>query len=358
MRVCMVSKFPPIEGGVASRTYWLANRLGKRGVSVDVVTNAAACEPEYSIEGCEQGLSSIDNVTVHDLKAQAPWHIPASANYLERISNCLLKVVRENEVDVIDSGYLVPYGIAGWLVSRTTGIPHVVRHGCCDISKFLNNPEYSELLACVVRDADIVISDPETARAMDTLGANVLVREEYVPDESAFSFRTTSRDTPVFAYVGKVNNQWHRRGLGEIAECFSSIPADTCPLVFTSQGRGIESFRKSIGRGADSRIEFSDFVPPWRMPEVLDSVDFIFDLSDDDPMFADSFVLREAAAMGVTVVTNRPSRRCHENHVVIDKLDTRVIDRLCSGPAAIKVTSHGDFERWVDTNIDIYSSLI
>ena len=40
MRICIIGKFPPIQGGVAVRTYWVAHDLAARGHEVHVVTNA------------------------------------------------------------------------------------------------------------------------------------------------------------------------------------------------------------------------------------------------------------------------------------------------------------------------------
>jgi hypothetical protein len=41
MRLCLIGKYPPIQGGVSARTYQLAHGLARRGHDVYVVTNAA-----------------------------------------------------------------------------------------------------------------------------------------------------------------------------------------------------------------------------------------------------------------------------------------------------------------------------
>ena len=40
MNICILGKYPPIEGGVSTHTYWLARGLAGRGHQVHVVTNA------------------------------------------------------------------------------------------------------------------------------------------------------------------------------------------------------------------------------------------------------------------------------------------------------------------------------
>ena len=48
-RACFIVKYPPIEGGVSMRSYWLARELAERGHQIFLVTNAAEVEPEYRI---------------------------------------------------------------------------------------------------------------------------------------------------------------------------------------------------------------------------------------------------------------------------------------------------------------------
>ncbi len=54
MKICIVGKYPPIQGGVSAQTYWAARGLAERGHQVYVVTNAADAEDAYRIhlDGC------------------------------------------------------------------------------------------------------------------------------------------------------------------------------------------------------------------------------------------------------------------------------------------------------------------
>lgn len=47
MRICIVGKYPPIEGGVSARVYWLAKALGERGHKIHIISNALEIESEY-----------------------------------------------------------------------------------------------------------------------------------------------------------------------------------------------------------------------------------------------------------------------------------------------------------------------
>jgi glycosyltransferase involved in cell wall biosynthesis len=40
LKICIIGKYPPIQGGVSMRTYWHAHGLAALGHEVHVVTNA------------------------------------------------------------------------------------------------------------------------------------------------------------------------------------------------------------------------------------------------------------------------------------------------------------------------------
>src|ERR1700730_1658311 len=50
LRVCIVGKYPPIEGGVSATTYWLARGLAARGHEIYIVTNADEVEGRYRMQ--------------------------------------------------------------------------------------------------------------------------------------------------------------------------------------------------------------------------------------------------------------------------------------------------------------------
>ena len=71
MRICVIGKFPPIQGGVSMRTYWTAHALAMRGHEVHVVTNAKEVRPPFRMHmraedwtRCEARYDA-GSVTVH-----------------------------------------------------------------------------------------------------------------------------------------------------------------------------------------------------------------------------------------------------------------------------------------------------
>ncbi len=307
VRVCIASKFPPIEGGIAARAYWHVRRLLDAGHDVAVVTNSGSVEAPYRIAGCEDHLDWLvreRGLRLHDVPGPVPWHVPESPGYLERLLNELLSVLRLGDWDRIESGYLVPYGIAGHLASKLTGVPHVVRHGGSDIAKFLDHPAYSTLLRDVLRDAQLVITDENHEPIISATGAKVEPRPIYEVDESAF--RSGERRVPgpprVYAYIGKVNHHWRRKELDRIVDWYARQDQSEVSLRLVGQGVGEADFERWMRECWGSALPLEPFVPPWEMPLLLDSVDAVFALNADATVNNTSMLAMEVRQMGLEVI--------------------------------------------------------
>ena len=137
MKICLISKYPPIEGGVSSRIYWLAKGLGERGHEIHIVTNAQEVENKYKEQmDSREAEYTPKNVYVHSTTSNTnPWHIPFSKAYTERIANLAIEVIRKYNIQLIDSYYILPYGVAGSLAKSITGKPHILHHAGSDIGK-------------------------------------------------------------------------------------------------------------------------------------------------------------------------------------------------------------------------------
>ncbi|HHY94076.1 MAG TPA: glycosyltransferase family 4 protein [Firmicutes bacterium] len=297
MRVCMVTKFPPIQGGIAAKSYWLARGLGETGTEVHVVTNAGCVEPEYRITGCEEHLKNLPNVHVHDLAKEVSWHVPFSKAYAERLLDLVLRTVEENQCQVVDSGFLMPYGLVAFLANRISGIPYVVRHGGSDLAKFLHHPEFSRLMNLAITNASAIVTDNDHADYLRGINQRVVVIPSYVPDHRYFKPTLRKRGArPVVLYLGKINYYWQNKRLLELlGEVLGRFP--DVHLVFVAQGNGIDRFKRNIGEQLLRRIKFRPFVPPWEVPSLLSGVDYVM-LARDEVVPSASNVEQEAVACG------------------------------------------------------------
>ncbi len=137
MKICILSKYPPIEGGVSTRVYWLAKALGEKGNEVHVVTNALEVEDKYREQIDDNGEENAQQkVFIHSTTSDTnPWHIPFSKAYAERVASLAIVVIEEHNIQLIDSYYVLPYGIAAYITRNITGRPQILRHAGSDIGK-------------------------------------------------------------------------------------------------------------------------------------------------------------------------------------------------------------------------------
>ncbi|MCG2816099.1 MAG: glycosyltransferase [Pseudomonadota bacterium] len=368
----MISKFPPIQGGISAKTYWMAQGLAEKGVMVHVVTNANCVEEEYRIDDQSPVLPA--NLTVHNIDPDIPWHIPSSDLYVPRLLDKALEIAGNNHIDIIDTNYLIPYGIVGYLLSRITGIPYIIRHGGSDIAKFLEQGVFKYLLPEVIRNASAIFTDDKNRKYFKDINSDIFTLPRYVPDERYFKPAAGSRRMPTFAYIGKVNYYWKYKSLDKIVDIFAGIEARHS-LRFVGQGKGFAEFsRFAEARGLKTH-EFRKFVHPAIVPQLLDRIDYLLCFSQDNPIKDFSNIMCEALWSGVTIITDETSgihdyakytRGLPENQVI--KLDTQDLtetqDKIKGlihrwhGPERFNIEVEYGFIRYIEDNLKAYQDVL
>src|SRR6266511_3972595 len=175
MKICFLSKYPPIEGQVSTITYWLAYGLAKRGHEIIVVTNASEVEQAGRLyfRNCETGWLEPQfpapggRVRLFTTPPTDPkqYYIPWANPFVTKLVAQGLKAVRDCIPDLIFSYYLEPYAIAGHLLASWTGRPHIVTHAGSDIGRLCSYPDMREVYAEIV------------ARAKQFIARNTLARQ-------------------------------------------------------------------------------------------------------------------------------------------------------------------------------------
>jgi glycosyltransferase involved in cell wall biosynthesis len=178
MKVCVFGKFPPIQGGVSTRTYWLTHELAKLGNDVHVITNAREVNAPYRMYMRAADWSRCDRsyekgfVKVHwtESYGKHEWHIPSDIAHVTKLASIGLQLAREQQIDLVYSHYLEPYSVAGDLVARMTGLPHIVRTAGSDAGRLWRLPQYRELYNEIFRSAEAVICNPAVASQLAEIG--------------------------------------------------------------------------------------------------------------------------------------------------------------------------------------------
>lgn len=303
-RIICISKYPPLEGGIAAKTYWLCRALAEMGHTVHVVTDGENIDADYC-SPVFQDQVSVNNLHIHRPQEKIPWHIPNDPHRSLALLNAALEVVDQSGADVIDTGYLIPYGLVGCLAGQMTGLPYLLRHGGSDLNKFLDKGIWSDLLTKAFKGAGAVITDREHYEGFCGVSKRVISIPPYVPDPAFFKPAAIEKSKPTLALIGKANYYWRHKGWHRTIDIMKSL-GDRFHYLIVSQGIGLKDFRKYAEDRIGSVIEWKEFVDPAEMPRVLQFVSGIFTLQNDLPFPVFSNLVMEALYCNVTVVTDRP----------------------------------------------------
>lgn len=309
MRICVIGKFPPIEGGVSMWTYWSAHRLAARGHDVHVVTNAKEAQPPFRMHmrGEDWARCAADygrgRVTVHwtDPVDTSQLYLPMASPFVSKLSSLAARVCSEHAIEVIFSHYLEPYGVAGHLAADITGLPHVVRVAGSDSGRLWRHRQFEPLYDHVLRSAQSVIAAGVVAarakaRGVDPMrivagGGFTLPDDLFTPFGPALDFAALRRefasaddaggglwggfalDRPFFGIYGKLGE---RKGSFALLEAMARLKRAGLNIGLVALAHGQpeveERFRRLV-KSLDlfDRVLQIPFLPHWRVPEFLRS---------------------------------------------------------------------------------------
>jgi glycosyltransferase involved in cell wall biosynthesis len=322
LRICIVGKFPPIQGGVSMRTYWTAHALAERGHEIHVVTNAKEARPPFRMHmrpedwvRCEP-QSQIGSVKVHwtDPVDRSQSYIPMASPFVSKLAGIAARVHSERPFDVILSHYMEPYGVAGHLAAEIAGLPHVVRMAGSDAGRLWRHPQFEPLYDHVLRSAEVVVAagvvaERAIARGVDTAriasgGGFVVPEELFTPTGSAIDLAALTEevepdpamrdqvwgrfmaDRPYFGVCGKLGESKGSFALLAAMQRLKLARADVGLVALAHGSPEVEQkFRRHVRElGLADRVLQIPFLPHWRVPEFLRSCLAVCCLEQDFPI--------------------------------------------------------------------------
>jgi glycosyltransferase involved in cell wall biosynthesis len=348
VRVCIIGKFPPIQGGVSARTYWAAQGLAARGHEVHVVTNAKEARPPFRMhmrrqdwKRCEavyepSGQSaSTGSVTVHwtDPVDNSQFYIPMASAFVSKLAATAARVHSEHPFDVIYSHYLEPYGVAGHLAAEIARVPHVVRMAGSDAGRLWRHPQLEALYDHVLRSAARVIATGMVAgRAIKhgvrperiaAVGGLELREDLFCPDGPALDLAALRQEVdpdpdfrdlvwggfagelPYFGIYGKLGETKGSFALLAAMQRLKQTGLGVGLLAMAHGSPALESKFRSRAEelGVGDRILQIPFLPHWRVPEFLRSCLAVCCLEQDFPIiFHSPVIAREVLTCGTCLV--------------------------------------------------------
>jgi glycosyltransferase involved in cell wall biosynthesis len=321
VRICLIGKFPPIQGGVSARTYWTAHGLAARGHEVHVVTNAKEARPPFRMHMRQQDWQrceatyGVGSVTVHwsDPVDRSQSYIPMASPFVSKLASLVANVHSERPFDVIHSYYLEPYGIAGHLAAEMTRVPHVVRMAGSDAGRLWHHPQFEALYDHVLQSAAIVIAGSVAGRAIRhgvrperiaAAGGFEVPENLFCPEgpeldlaalrqevEADSDFRDLlwggfAGGVPYFGIYGKLGETKGSFALLAAMQRLKQAGVEVGLLAMAHGWPAIERRFRSRAEelGLADRILQIPFLPHWRVPEFLRSCLGVCCLEQDFPI--------------------------------------------------------------------------
>jgi len=292
LKICLISKYPPHKGGTSGINYWFARTLGELGNEVHVVTDPVEEGKNYFKNLNEERKKGHEpeNVKVHSMESDSPLPVKSRTSMLV---NLAINVIEENNIDLIDTKYFVPYGVAGFFAKLITGKPLITRHSGSDITYLLKDPSYRTLLIKMLKNSDKIILDPSKIEEIKSLGveekritccSDFGMNMEQVPREKTKSFLKRmgiDSELPIIGCFGKI---FEGKGLLELFRALSRIKNEDFSLLLVPETDkdGIKSYLSKFGLEEKSVI--LDYQPPWVMPFLYDSLTALIATEVDFPV--------------------------------------------------------------------------
>jgi glycosyltransferase involved in cell wall biosynthesis len=289
MKICILGKYPPIEGGVSVRNYWMARGLAERGHQVYVVTNAPEIENGFRMQltaeddkfyepRFESGgfVKVIATAPVTMNYRYIPWANP----FVSRLAALACQTIREHGCEAIYSYYFEPYAVAAHLVSQWTGVPYIVKHAGSDLGRLMNQPDLRTTYEEVLKAADLVVTEPTMLQRFADLGVDprriftgflFSVFTEFFHPEAPPMELDGLADYPAIGIYGKVGEI---KGSYDLLKALHRLREEGLKFNLLAMTHGWEKredqfHRAVIEQGLEKDTRFLPFVAPWRVPGFI-----------------------------------------------------------------------------------------
>ncbi len=296
MRVLLIGKYPPCQGGIAAGSYWLSRALAPAGISFDVVTIA----PERYRSETTGDVPETVRLRTISADEQAPWFIPGGELWTERLVSAALELADEAQPDLVETNYLAPFGLAALLVSRQLGVPLLLRHAGSDMAKLVTWSPSRRALVDLLKAADVVATNPDAApRLPEGIGraAKLVVMPRYLPDPLAFSPTDAGPPAQRLLLASKLNFHWRLKALDTLAAALQLRPGWRLDAV--ADGKGRESFEAEVAaQGLSDRVNRRAFVPPDAVPALFSGATAVWAVEREGGVADFSNLVWEAVACG------------------------------------------------------------
>ncbi|MEK6833384.1 MAG: glycosyltransferase family 4 protein [Nanoarchaeota archaeon] len=317
MKIMIIGKWPPIQGGVCADTYRLAKGLGEHGHEIIILTNAWEVESEYrsklygdDIDKLQpKNVSLFSTVTYENKKL---FHIPSTDMTITKlVSRGIEAIEKKGKPDLIYSYYFEPYLTVGYILKSMFNIPLLARHAGSDIGRLALSSQVKPAFMKMLQNVDGLLTTHGHIKKFIAWG----VPEEkiyklppsYIPDDFSLPTETmnfndialdgepkVSDNDIIFLMYGKVG-PW--KGTYDALAAIDNKFSFNHHLVYLCGNNPKFPGHKNMTR--------CHFVANWIVPNALASCDVAMFLERDFPIvFHGPMIFREILKSGTACIVS------------------------------------------------------
>lgn len=350
--ICLLSRYPPSEGGVSAGSFWLARWLASAGCRVTVVTNSSE-EPWwhriYMRPDDEEFLSwnspsggEVRVVTTDEPSPARNGYHPYANPFVTKLAARAATVCERDGVDFLLANYFEPYGFAAALVSSWFGIPYGLQHAGSDLYRLAALPDRCEAFRQLMGHATLILCTRRARQELEDDGVPperlVLGMPSYVPatlfnpvgptldldalvkaldaDGMPVSWPSRSPTNPNRPVIGMYGKPGRRKATLQVIEAVGRLRQagidSTLFLMVGVHRPYVDTFNRSVeANGLTDRTVMLPFLPHWRVPEFIRSCDVVaylennFSITAHRPMIPREISMcGRAAVVSSEVATN------------------------------------------------------
>jgi glycosyltransferase involved in cell wall biosynthesis len=333
VRVCVVGKYPPIQGGISAQSYWMCRWLAERGHDVDIVTNASEVEDEFRIA---LGPADADwlaprfpggavKVWSTETPTSSYRHIPRGNPVVTKLASLAANAIEAGRADVVLGFYLEPYAVAAHLAASWTRRPLVIRHAGSDVGRLLEVTQLQRAYVEVLKAATVVCARPAARARMVALG---IPEDRIVPDPGSLAprdlftsdappldvaallsslgeTRAIDLDHPIVGLYGKLGAA---KGTYDLVAALARLRRGSLRFALLAAAHGSREeearFAAALHDGGLTESTCTlPFLPHWRVPSFLRACTLVCALERRFPISARSpGVPAEVLACGTPLI--------------------------------------------------------
>lgn len=294
--LCMTYEYPPIGGGGATVAHPLAVALTARGHTVDVVTSGMPDLAE---------TETVDGIRIHRVRCRRRHrHYTTTAELSTWIWPAYRKareLHRRLAFDVNHTHFILPSGVASWLLYKKTGLPYMTTAHGSDVPGY--NPDRFHVEHKLSRPLwRRIIADSACVISASCYLTELLRQYAEVPVEviqNGFTSDYTSHYTgPKINRILVVTRLFRRKGVQFFLDALGNLDHDW-EVIIAGDGPYMKALRDQVDELGLS-VRFAGFVQGQALAELYASSKvFVF------PSIQENFptVLLEAMEAGCAIVT-------------------------------------------------------